>query len=876
MLRTLRNRVIAGVLTTGLVAGVITGLAAAPAHAAGITATITGFNNPQGMAVLPNGNAVYVADASNNAIKVIDTSTNTVTTTISLNGGSPAYTSPQGIAVSPDGAYIYVTANGPATPTGTTDGILKISTASNTVTSWSTPGLTTKSGLAINPAGTRLYAAQANNNSGTVRVIQMSDMTVVATISNLNNSSGCNGTGWIGGTAVSNDGTKLFVTCSGTGKVLVLNLSDNSVATVITGFTNPNGIAVASDGTIHVADQSTGVSTVSILDGTTYSVLSTVTGFNRPSAIALTPNNQYAYVSNANNTSNGGAAANSVTAVSRSYSVTYNTNSSTSGTAPTAGSYTTGGSAYSVSGNTGTLARTGYTFAGWNTLANGTGTDYAAGSSTYSSAASITLYAKWTGNTYHVTYDGNGSTGGAAPSAGTFTSGGTAYTVPSNGTLTKTGYTFAKWNTAANGSGTDFGPGTANTTYSTSADQLLYAQWTAGTYTITFDGNGSTGGTTPSAGSYTTGGTAFSVPANTGTLVKTGYTFSGWNTAANGTGTDYAAGSSTISPVTNTTLYAQWSANAPSGGGGGTDTTPTTTPSASKAPTSAFTLDPITHDANPRIPTSGAALGSSVLLTSIGASGSSTQSINVAFTVDAGRVQTPDFSLSLASRYARASDTPGTPGSLTLYSRVGSSGRSLPLATAADGEPTLDSAGTGFQPGSPIRVYLLPSTRLGELTADASGRFTGRLPVPGGLAPGAQTLQINGFAPDGSVRSLSVGVVVKTISAAPAVKQARTSVQFARGSAILSRSGRAHLAALVRRTGKSGAMSVVGFARGQKLTAGAKALSDARARAVASFLRTLGLKGTYAVRGVWVVGGPVSTGERVTVVVSYPAPRSNV
>ena len=143
MLRTLRNRVIAGVLTTGLVAGVITGLAAAPAHAAGITATITGFNNPQGMAVLPNGNAVYVADASNNAIKVIDTSTNTVTTTISLNGGSPAYTSPQGIAVSPDGAYIYVTANGPATPTGTTDGILKISTASNTVTSWSSPGLTT-------------------------------------------------------------------------------------------------------------------------------------------------------------------------------------------------------------------------------------------------------------------------------------------------------------------------------------------------------------------------------------------------------------------------------------------------------------------------------------------------------------------------------------------------------------------------------------------------------------------------------------------------------------------------------------------------------------------------------------------------------------
>jgi uncharacterized repeat protein (TIGR02543 family) len=187
-------------------------------------------------------------------------------------------------------------------------------------------------------------------------------------------------------------------------------------------------------------------------------------------------------------------------------------------------------------------------FTGWNTAANGSGTDYAAGGS-YTANAPLTLYAKWTGNTYNVTYDGNGSTGGAAPSAGTFTSGGTAYTVPSNGTLTKTGYTFAKWNTAANGSGTDFGPGTANTTYSTAADQLLYAQWTTGTYTISFDGNGSTGGSTPSAGSFTTGGAPYSVPGNTGALVKSGFSFSGWNTLANGTGTDYAAGASTISPT---------------------------------------------------------------------------------------------------------------------------------------------------------------------------------------------------------------------------------------------------------------------------------------------------------------------------------------
>jgi uncharacterized repeat protein (TIGR02543 family)/LPXTG-motif cell wall-anchored protein len=40
-------------------------------------------------------------------------------------------------------------------------------------------------------------------------------------------------------------------------------------------------------------------------------------------------------------------------------------------------------------------------------------------------------------------------------------------------------------------------------------------------------------------------------------LTKSGYTFAGWNSRADGTGTTYAAGSS-ILPVANTTLYAKW------------------------------------------------------------------------------------------------------------------------------------------------------------------------------------------------------------------------------------------------------------------------------------------------------------------------------
>ena len=78
-------------------------------------------------------------------------------------------------------------------------------------------------------------------------------------------------------------------------------------------------------------------------------------------------------------------------------------------------------------------------------------------------------------------------------------------------------------------------------------------------YHITYNGNTSTGGTVP------TDATAYSfdenatVAANTGTLVKTGYTFDGWNTAADGSGDDYAAGA-IIEVRHDITLYAQWKA----------------------------------------------------------------------------------------------------------------------------------------------------------------------------------------------------------------------------------------------------------------------------------------------------------------------------
>lgn len=158
---------------------------------------------------------------------------------------------------------------------------------------------------------------------------------------------------------------------------------------------------------------------------------------------------------------------------------------------------------------------------------------------------------------YSVTYDGNGSTGGTAPVDATspYVTASTVTVLPV-GTLTKTGSTFGGWNTAANGSGTSYAAGA---TFTINANTTLYAKWTAlPTFAVTYNGNGNTGGTAPvdAASPYVSGSTVTVLPV--GTLTKTDNTFTGWNTAANGSGTAYApAATFTVNAVT--TLYAQWS-----------------------------------------------------------------------------------------------------------------------------------------------------------------------------------------------------------------------------------------------------------------------------------------------------------------------------
>nr|WP_285891245.1 S-layer homology domain-containing protein [Paenibacillus pasadenensis] len=158
----------------------------------------------------------------------------------------------------------------------------------------------------------------------------------------------------------------------------------------------------------------------------------------------------------------------------------------------------------------------------------------------------------------YVTYDGNGNTSGSAPSDSKSYSPGVTVNVYSNTTaFARTHYSFAGWNTQADGTGTDYAAGAAFSMGS--SDVTLYAKWTLNpTYTVTYNGNGSTGGSVPvDSGSYEQGVT-ISVFNNNGNLVKKGYTFAGWNTAADGSGTGYVDGMDFLIGTKNITLFAQW------------------------------------------------------------------------------------------------------------------------------------------------------------------------------------------------------------------------------------------------------------------------------------------------------------------------------
>ena len=194
------------------------------------------------------------------------------------------------------------------------------------------------------------------------------------------------------------------------------------------------------------------------------------------------------------------------------------------------------------------LEKDGYTFDGFYLASNKIIDKNGSFLSSSFTTIDVSLSAKWTANTYTVTFDTKGTVN---PTTQTVTYGSAYGDLP---TPTRKGYTFKGWYTAPS-DGTKI---QTTTIVTTAEDHTLYGKWTANSYTVTYNGNGNTGGSTEnSEHKY---GTAKNLTSNG--FTKTGYTFTNWNTKSDGSGTSYANEASvknlTATNGDTVTLYAQW------------------------------------------------------------------------------------------------------------------------------------------------------------------------------------------------------------------------------------------------------------------------------------------------------------------------------
>lgn len=196
----------------------------------------------------------------------------------------------------------------------------------------------------------------------------------------------------------------------------------------------------------------------------------------------------------------------------------------------------------------------GYTFAGWTTNADGGGTKYAPGAS-WTANGTLTLYAQWTPGEAGLTYDGNGATGGKTDPQNGVTD--QKVSVRQNG-FTRDGYTFVRWDTAKDGSGTAYGEGKNGVGRYTMkpAGNDLYAIWQANPASIRYRDDWGATGSTPD----TTGVTGQNVTIAQNGFTRPGYTFTGWARDRRTDPSLQPGGRYTLTPGT-TTLWAQWKAD---------------------------------------------------------------------------------------------------------------------------------------------------------------------------------------------------------------------------------------------------------------------------------------------------------------------------
>ena len=212
-----------------------------------------------------------------------------------------------------------------------------------------------------------------------------------------------------------------------------------------------------------------------------------------------------------------------------------------------------------------TPTRTGYIFLGYyDSASSGVKKYYNAdltSAAEWSNASDKTLYAQWQGVSYSVSFYANGGSGTMSSQSFVY---GVSERLNAN-TFTCTGYSFAGWNTKADGSGISYSNNAAvsDLTSVNEGSVTLYAQWVAKTvtvalydirntnptYTVSFDLNGASG--TAPAPQMVTKENAIVYPQNP---TRSGYVFSGWYTTSACT-EEYNFSDNITSDMT---LYAGW------------------------------------------------------------------------------------------------------------------------------------------------------------------------------------------------------------------------------------------------------------------------------------------------------------------------------
>ena len=126
-------------------------------------------------------------------------------------------------------------------------------------------------------------------------------------------------------------------------------------------------------------------------------------------------------------------------------------------------------------------SKTGYSFKGYYTSTNGSGTNYVNSSGTfinnaYKTIGDKTLYANWQANTYTITYNANGGSGAPSSQSYTYDPNNDTVFYLSSTTPSRSGYTFLGWSLSSTATSASYSAGQRWGTHNAN-NYTLYAIW---------------------------------------------------------------------------------------------------------------------------------------------------------------------------------------------------------------------------------------------------------------------------------------------------------------------------------------------------------------------------------------------------------------